>query len=316
MRKPNKKATKKAAQPKKRKVKAPEYKHFKLSKKIKARSSPLPGAWALIRYSFSFIFAHKKLFFGFVVIQSILSLFFVAGLGASWDFVDTKKEVETFLGGQAGIGTSTITLFSYLVSTATNGASELSGAYQLFLTLITSLAVIWAVRQNMAGEKVSFKEAYYSGLYPMVPFLLVLFVIGLQLLPALVGSTVYSIVIGNGLAVTALESFLWLLLFILLCLLSLYMIFSSIFALYIVTLPGMTPLKALRSARALVLHRRLGVGLRVLAMPVFLGVLSLLVLLPTILILPWLAVGSFIIFSSLSLCAYHVYMYKLYRELL
>lgn len=245
-----------------------------------------------------------------------MSLVFVTGLGSSFDFVQTKQDVEEFLGGEANQATTTIALFGYLVGSAGAQAGEVAGTYQLFLTLISSLAIIWAVRQVMAGEKVTAKDSYYRGLYPLIPLLLVLFVIGLQLLPALIGTTLYSIVLNNALAVTAIEKGIWLLLFILFWLLSLYMIVSSIFALYIVTLPEMTPLRALRSARGLVLHRRLHVGLRIIALPLVLLVVAMILLAPVILFVPVLAMVLFLIFSSFGLCLAHTYMYSLYREML
>ena len=89
-------------------------------------------------------------------------------------------------------------------------------------------------------------------MYPLIPFILVLLVCCLQLLPLIIGSSLYSLVVSNGIAVQPIEKFVWALLFASLALLSLYMITSSLFALYISTLPDMTPMKALRSARELV----------------------------------------------------------------
>lgn len=299
-----------------RRRKTKSYKHFKLSKKIKPSGQPLPGVFSLLKNSLGLLRAHKRLFVGIIVIHSLLSLFFVAGLGSSFDFVQTKRDLEDVLGGEVSQATTTLALFGYLLGSAGVQASEVAGTYQMFLTLITSLAIIWGVRQIMAGELVSARDVYYRGLYPLVPLLLVLFVIGLQLIPALIGTGLYSIVLDNGLAVTAIEKGVWLLLFVLSWLLSLYMVASSIFAVYIVTLPDMTPIRALRSARALVLHRRFNIGLRVIALPLLLLVLGMVILAPAILFLPWLAIGMFLIYSSFCLCLGHTYMYNLYRSML
>lgn len=94
------------------------------------------------------------------------------------------------------------------------------------------------------------RDSYYKGMYPLVPFMLVLLVIGLQLIPLVFGNLIYSSVLQNGLAITVIEKVIWLFLFLMLALLSGYMMISSLFSLYIVTLPDMTPLRALRSARA------------------------------------------------------------------
>jgi hypothetical protein len=168
----------------------------------------------------------------------------------------------------------------------------------------------------LAGSKARVRDTYYRGMYPLVPFILVLMVIALQLVPLLVGSTVYSLVINNGIAVLFIEKLLWALLYALLALLSLYMISSSLFALYIVTLPDMTPLKALRSARELVRYRRWTVLRKVLCLPLILLVAAAIIMLPIIVWLTPLAKWIFFLLTMSSLVAVHAYMYTLYRELL
>jgi sterol desaturase/sphingolipid hydroxylase (fatty acid hydroxylase superfamily) len=144
----------------------------------------------------------------------------------------------------------------------------------------------------------------------------VLLVIGLQLIPLIIGSTLYSLVIGNAIAVTLLEKLFWLFVFIALACLSLYFLSSSVFAVYIVTLPDMTPIKALRSARELVKDRRLQVIRKVLWLPILLLLASSLIMLPIILWITALAQIVFFILSMLVLIVVHTYMYSLYRELL
>lgn len=299
-----------------RKVKTPRYKSFKLTKKLKVKRTPLPGFFKLFGRALTLLRQNKSLFGGIILINCLLSLVFVAGLTSSFDFVQTKNNIEEFVGEDVGRASLSVTLFGYLISTAGAQAGEIAGTYQLFLTLITSLAIIWAVRQVLAGEKASAKDAFYHGIYPLVPFLLVFAVIALQLVPAIIGMSIYGIIVSGGLAVTALENALWLILLILLCLLSLYMMISSVFALYIVTLPEMTPLKALRSARGLVAHRRLSVSVRIIALPLVLLLAVMVLILPAIIFLPWLATILFLLFGSLSLYLGHSYMYHLYRSLL
>jgi hypothetical protein len=144
----------------------------------------------------------------------------------------------------------------------------------------------------------------------------VLFVIGIQLLPLLAGNWLYATVIGGGIAVTGLEKLIWILLVILLILLSLYMVSSSVFALYISTLPDMTPLSALRSAREIVRYRRWVVMRKVLFLPVCLLIIGALIMVPLIIFVTPLAEWVYFGLSMLSLAVIHSYMYSLYRELL
>lgn len=296
--------------------KQPSYKSFKLSKKIKNPNEPIPGIYRLYKQSLSLLLNNKKLFFGITIIYISLNLLFVSGLSLTTDFNEAKQSFTEAFGEQASnLGTS-FALLSFLISSGNSSQSESGGVYRLFLTLIVSLVFIWTIRQIYAGAKPTVKQSFYQAVYPLVPFILVLSVVGLQLIPFLFGSFLTSIVFSAGIAVTAIEKIIWILIFLLLSLLSLYMVVSSAFALYIVTLPDMTPMKALRSARGLVLHRRTSVGLRMLGLPIVSLFLFVLILFPVILLVPVLAVPVFICLTGLALFMAHAYMYNLYRALL
>lgn len=291
-----------------------QYKSFKLSKRIKnEHTKKLPGIVKLVKLSLKPLKMNKKLFFGFILLQFILSIVFVIGVDSVYNFLSVKENAQNTFAEADGKYAQSFALLGYVIGLSTKGtASNL----QFFLTLIFSLAIIWSIRQVLAGEHIVLKQAFYQGMYPIIPFLLVLLVIGLQLVPFSIGNFLITAVISGGLAASLAEQFIWWLVFGLLALLSLYMLMSSIFALYMVTLPDMTPLKALRSARRLVMHRRIGIGLRLLGLP-FLAVLAyMLVMLPLILILPVLVVPIFAFLNSFGLFFVHSYIYNLYRELL
>lgn len=270
----------------------------------------------MLRSSLGLLRAHKKLFLGITAVHVVLSAVFVRGFGLSRDLVDLKANLLEIFGEDANQLQVTLALFGQVAGTAGQPATEVAGAYQAFLTLIISLAIIWTARQVLAGHKTTIRDAFYKGLYPIVPFMLVLFVIGLQAIPALLGNLMYSIAISGGLLVTPAEKLLALSIFLLLLLLSLYMIISSVFALYIATLPDMTPLRALHSARGLVLDRRLSVGLRLVALPLMLLVIAMIITIPLIIAAPWFVEPVFFVMTSLGLLLAHLYMYNLYRSLL
>lgn len=296
--------------------KQPSYKSFKLSKKIKNPSEPLPGIYKLYKQSLSLLLNNKKLFFGISAIYILLNLLFVSGLSLTTDFNEARQSFTEAFGEQSTKINTSFALFGFLISSGNSSQSEAGGVYRLFLTLIVSLVFIWAIRQIYAGAIPTVKQSFYQAVYPLVPFILVLSVVGLQLIPFLFGSFLTSIVFSAGIAATAVEKIIWILIFLLLSLLSLYMVASSAFALYIVTLPDMTPMKALRSARGLVLHRRTSVILRMLGLPIVSLFLFAVILFPVILLVPFLAVPVFICLTGLALFMAHAYMYNLYRALL
>ncbi|HEX5797223.1 MAG TPA: hypothetical protein VFX86_02430 [Candidatus Saccharimonadales bacterium] len=292
------------------------YKSFRLSKKIKpAQKKPLPGIIRLCKLATIPFKKNKKLFLGIMSVYFILTAIFVSGISTLPGFVEVKDNIEQLIGGEITGIASTLTLFTYALSSS-GGTGASSTNYQIFISLIVSLAVIWSIRQVLAGEKIGVRQAFYQGIYPLVPFLLVLFVIGLQLIPFLIGSFLLSTVLANQIAISAMEQALWWVVFILLSTLSFYMVVSSVFALYISTLPDMTPIKALRSARGLVPHRRFGIALRIAGLPMVLIVLYAFVLIPLIYIIPVLVIPAFLALNSFSIFFVHSYLYNLYRNLL
>lgn len=298
-----------------RRLKPPKYKSFRLHKRVK-HPVKLPNIWRLAKKAGLTLWENKELFAGITLIYGLLTLVLAQGLSAGSDLSTLKHTLDQVFTGHFGAFISGVSVFVLLIGSAGNSSSPTAGAYQLFIALIASLALIWAFRQVLAGKTVRIRDAFYRGMYPLVPFVLVLLVIGLQLVPMLIGSTLYSLVISNGIAIYFVEKLVWAVLYGVLTLLSLYLVTSSIFALYIVTLPDMTPMKALRSARELVRYRRWTVLRKILALPLILLIIAAIVMLPIIVWLTPLAQWAFFLLTMLSLTAVHSYMYTLYRELL
>lgn len=303
------------ARTKPRRVKSPEYKSLRLQKRIK-HPVKLPSVWALSKTAWRTLWSNKGLFAGITLIYGLLNLVLAQSLSGSTDITTLKEALDALSSGHFAALGSGLSIFAVLVGSAGKSTSATGGAYQLFLGLTASLAVIWALRQAIAGTKVRVRDSYYRGMYPLIPFILVLLVVALQLIPAAIGSSLYALVVNNGIAVLFVEKFAWSLMYGLLILLSLYMISSSVFALYIVTLPDMTPMKALRSARALVRYRRWTVLRKIVCLPIILLVVGAVIMLPIIIWLTPLAQVIFFFLSMFALVAVHAYMYTLYRELL
>lgn len=250
----------------------------------------------------------------------VLTIVLVKGFGVGSNIADLQDALSELFAGSFSQLTTSLALFSVLLGNMSSTSGEQAGAYQSVFLIVISLAIIWALRQSLnpenANVKLQVRDAFYKGQYPVIPFLLILMVIGLQLLPIAVGSFLYTTVIGGGLAVTVLEKVLWIVLVGLLVVLSLYMITSSIFALYIATLPDIRPMQALRSARELVRNRRWTIMRKLLFLPVALLVLAGIITIPVIMISPTAAEWLFFVMSMLGLAVLHSYLYTLYRELL
>lgn len=295
-----------------RRLKQPKYRSFKYSKRLRQTKPPITGAFRLFVISCRFLIQRWRQFGGITLVYFILTAFLVTGLG---QLVGSFQDL--FQGQKPELATSWI-LFGLLFNSGSGAETETAAVYQSLLTIIISLVIIWTMRTTSLAKdiKTTVKDAFYKGLYPLVPFVLVLAVIGLQLFPMLIATYLYIEVIASGLAVTAIEQVLWIILSALLAVFSLYMVSSSVFALYIVTLPDLTPIKALRSARDLVRHRRWVIMRKLIFLPIAVLSLIALIILPVIFIYSELAVIMFSVLNMVGLVIGHSYLYHLYRELL
>ncbi len=275
----------------------------------------LPSAFKIARQSLDTIWSNRKLFGGMCLVYLVLNVIFVRGFSSGADLTELKTVLAD---DQQGLGhlVSGLALFGVLLTSSGNATGQTAGAYQSFVLVIVSLALVWALRMVRSGEPIRMRDAFYKGMYPLIPFLLVLFVIVLALLPLVIGATFYSIVVSNGVASSLVEQAIFALLFFGLALISLYLISSTIIALYIAALPDMTPLKALRSARQLVKGRRWSVIRKQLFLPLVLLVSGVVIMLPFLLLLTPLAPWVFFGLTAVAVVLVHTYLYTLYRELL
>jgi hypothetical protein len=257
-----------------------------------------------------------KLFGGIVLIFGILNLILVRGLTGSNNLSEIKGALDT---GGHGLGSefasSTIS-FALLLASSGSSNTAVSGVYQVTLLIVCSLAFIWALRQSTAHNKVRIRDSFYQGMYPLVPLLLVIGLIAVQLIPLAAGGGLYAVAISHDIAVNWAERLAFFAIFIGLGLWTLRMVTASIFAIYIVTLPDMTPLRAYRSARDLVYGRRLYIWRKILFLPFVLSLLVLIIMIPLIMWLTPVAEWTFFALTMISLPLVHSYYYNLYREML
>lgn len=285
----------------------------KAKKMVKARQ-PLPGAFRLSWRAALIFRQHWRTLGGIVLVYLILNIFFASGISnVSSAFSTIKSDLQANNGHNLAKAAGG---FASLVGSAGASGSSTGSTLQSVLFVIESLVIIWALRHLLSGQLVSVKQAYYKSMSPLIPFLLVIFVIIIQLLPMTIGAAVFAAIVTSVFPGTALASLLSAIALILLAIWSLYMISSSIFALYIVTLPDMQPRQALRSAKDLVSFRRLIVVRRILFLPLLIFVVMGLVIVPLILLASAIVPAVFYILSMLAILFVHAYLYSLYRGML
>lgn len=278
----------------------------------------LPGVIELSRSSLNLLWAQRYTILGIILIYGAVNLAVAQGFNSGLSVTSAKAQLNSLFHGHLSNLGGNLTIYALMLGSIGGTSSSNGFGYTLLFAVLASLAVIWTIRNSASQPKnrVLIRDAYYRGMYPLIPFILILLLIGIELLPMLAGISLYVTAINNSIAITAIEKLGFIVLMILLSALSFFLLSSSIFALYIVTLPDMNPMKALRSARDLVRKRRLMVLLRLLFLPLALLVLSALIMLPFIAWAAAAASWAFFVLSLLMLALANGYIYNLYRELL
>lgn len=283
------------------------------------RRHTIPRSYRLFMQACGLMWRHWEVFGGILLIYGLLNFLLIGGLSGASDLQNAKDAIGNAFTGQFGQLTTGLTLFTFLIASGTGtAASGVASAYQTILLVTVSLALIWALRQLYAGNKIRVRDAFYQGMYPLVQFVLVTLYIGLQLIPAVVGSFLYSALVANE---SPLIVVFWQQLVVgavcfLLVLLTIYRLCSTLFALHIVTLQGMTPWRSIRNSRDITKYRRVTVLWKLLFLIPAIVLPAAFIMIPIVLFATIIAVPVFFILTVVAVGVVHSYLYTLYRELI
>ncbi len=221
---------------------------------------------------------------------------------------------ETFGAEINSVGTSII--LTGAIFGLSSEFSQVSGLLTTFLFIVNSLAMIWVLRHIWLKKAVSVKDAYYQGMYPLIPFLLILGVMFLQIIPFTAGSYIMSTIFANEIAVSLFEKGLVVGFFIFSLLVSAYLLTGSLLSLYLVTIPDMTPMRALRTAKEVLKRRRLLVLQRILVFSIGSLIVAFLTLLAAVILFAPLAPILVTLLAVFALPWGHSFMFILYRHII
>jgi len=239
-------------------------------------------------------------------------------------FIDTSSG-DIFKGGFGEIGKAGL-LF---VTVATTGGisqnlTEVQQVYAGFIVLLTWTTSIWLLRNILAGHKVKLRDGLYNSGSPIISTFLIILVFIIQLLPLALALIGYSAAMATGLQ--GVEAMMFWIAGGLLAMLSLYWISSTFFALVIVTLPGMYPFQALKTAGDLVIGRRLRIIFRIIWMILVVVVTWAVIMIPVIMLDSWaksfwpaiawapIVPLTLLILGALTIIWISSYVYLLYRK--
>jgi hypothetical protein len=277
------------------------------------KRKPIIGSFRLTGLVLRIFRQHWRVLGGIVLVYLVLNIVFAGAVSnISSVFSNIKGDLNNggngFWHAAAGFGS--------LVGSAGSSGSSTGSALQSMLFVIESLVIIWALRHLLSGQSISVKLAYYRSTGPLIPFLLVIFMIIIQLLPVTLGGIILTAVATSVFTGSGAATIIAVIGFVMLAAWSIYMVSASIFALYIVTLPDMSPRPALRAAKDLVRFRRWSIIRKVFFLPVLIVVVMAAVIIPLILFVQPIVAIAFFILSMLAILFVHTYLYSLYRELL
>lgn len=281
--------------------------------KRKDEKAKLANVWQLSAMCLKQLWRYRWLYLGILVIYGIVNLVVARGFSVGSDPTSLKSTIDSLFPGSYQQVLGSAALFSIMLS---NAGSTAGVGYEVVFLMFVSLALIWAIRNTSNGSNVRIRDAYYRGMYPIIPFIIVVLVVFVEMLPMVGGVSLYLYAVGYHITVTALEQALFAVIALLLSVLSLYWLAGSMMAMYIVTLPEMTPMKALRSAKKLVKGRRMPVLLRIIYLPIAMLVVSLVIMIPSIMFISHLSQWILLLLSLVFIAIFHSYLYNLYRELL
>lgn len=304
-----------------RKKKNPEYKSFRLRKRIKpANYKPVPTSWFLWKESLRFIKLNWKKVGSFLFIYMVLYVLFVRGLGSAIDFAGIKDNISANGESANGLIRSFI-LFGVLVSASNAVSSDVAAAYQSILFVVGSLAFIWLIR-SLSGKNsknIRVKDSFYKGMHPLIPMIVVIFILALEAIPLSISAYLLSTALATA-GVSLLETSIFVLLAALVSMISLYLISGTWAAIYIVTLSGAEPWASVKASNNLISYSRWYVMRRLLALVFFLIFSAVLLIVPLLLILPdgyeYIAEIGFFVYMLVGFTIAHTYLYKLYKSLL
>ena len=252
------------------------------------RSLQLPGFLGFTGIVNKMLWSHRKTFIILIAIYAVLTTVLI-GIGSQDNYAtltstlqDTGSEV--FEGNFAELGKAGLLFVSIAGSGLTEAPSDSQQIYTVIIGLMVWLVTVWLLRNMLAGHKVRLRDGMYSAGAPIVSTFLVGLLMIVQLLPLGLAVIGYSAATASGLLAGGVEAMLFWFAAALLTVLSLYWITSTFFAMIIVTLPGMYPMKAIKAAGDMVVGRRLRILLRLLWMVLCIGVAWVVVLIPLILI--------------------------------
>ena len=309
------------------------HRSFRLTRKRDyQRSLEIPGLWKFTMMVNKVMWSNRKLFLLLALTYGLLSIFMVgiASQSSYSTLVDTIQATGGNLvsSGWGKIGEAGILFVATMTGSISENLTEAQQIYAGILILLTWMTSVWLLRNILAKNKVKLRDGLYNAGSPILSTFIVSIIIIIQLVPAGLAMVGFGAASATGLLNNGVEAMLFWVVAGLLSLISVYFVISSLFALVIITLPGMYPFEAIKMSGDLVVGRRLRILGRLVWALFLIAVVWVIILIPLIMLDNWLSgvwsvVNSipvipiaFLTLTSLTIIWASSYLYLLYREII
>ena len=293
------------------------YKSFVLQKPLSRKKTDFKSAAKILGASLRFFRQHIRYFSLLSLVFLVLAFLFFLSAEPVLDL----KQLQTDLRLRYGDGWSaevytTLNLLPELINLLGRRIAQTLGLF-IILNFLISLSLWWLIRnlqEFKEGVKIKVREAIYFGPAQVVPFIIVISILFIQLLPVLVAVDFSTQLRDNEILQSNWEQLVALLVLGGVFVLSFYWIIGGIFSPIIASLPGVKPLKAWQTSMHLTHRRRLPLALRLLFMVTLFIFASCLLILPFLWLLPQWADYLFYLIGLYFFMVGHIYCFLLYQD--
>ncbi len=307
------------------------HRSFRMTRRLDyKRPLQLPGYWSFTNEVRRTLLERKKLFLSLVAFYAVLSILLV-GLASQANYVQLSNTIrdigdELVSGDFSNLESAGLVLASIATGTLTTNLTEAQGIYMTLLGVMVWLTAVWLLRATLAGQRPRLRDGLYNAGAPLLSTFFVAIVLLLQLLPVVLAIIAYGAASSTGFLKEGAEAMIFWAAAGMLGLLSLYWISSTLFALVVVTLPGMYPWRAIITAGDLVVGRRIRLLLRIVWLLAMIAIIWVAIMVPLILLdtwikgmlpaIEWLPVVpvALLAMASVTIVWSSSYLYLLYRK--
>ncbi len=286
---------------------------------ISKKSNPTKGyksVFGLVKESALILSTNSKTFIKILLIYAIVYIVLVLGFSSPGTVSNISSSHQSGINNELSKLSSSFTSFGLLLNSSSPSSSNPSAnVYGFILFIILSLVLIWTIREINQGNKVKVKEAYYNSMTPFIPFVIVLVIMSIQLIPISIAFVLYNYVIVGGIAVGVLEHLIWAIAIVFLAVISFYFLASSVFALLMTAIEGLTPMSSLRKAKQLVKGQRLTLSMKLIFLFLFISIVISLIMILDIITIPAIAPWLLQALLLVAIVFAYLYIFSLYREL-